>query len=376
MILKELENRLDGLFLKSRAMSWDNAGLQLGDVENNVKKIHISLDIAEHVLGQAIQNGADLILCHHPLIFKPLKTINTADWKGKLLYSLIEKGIAVYAAHTNYDIDPEGLSSHFMQKLGLKEGFAIQPYSEQWYKFVIFVPPEAEEKVRHAICSRGGGKWRDYSCCTFNTRGTGTFFPQKGSQPYSGQVGKLSFAKEVRIECILNEAILEDVVNQAVKAHPYQEAAYDVYRLENRFEQGGMGVAGRLEKPENLHDFLKSLKDKLGLDHFRWSKKNRAKKMIEKVAVVWGSANSLKEKLERLDCDLIMAGELNEHNVQDLMAQDKVVVELGHGISEKWAIEGMYDKLRAYFAKEKIDIGLSKSKNGYHVWRYDIGERI
>ncbi|MGM0366757.1 MAG: Nif3-like dinuclear metal center hexameric protein [Actinomycetota bacterium] len=373
MILRELEDRLDKLFLKSRAMSWDNAGLQLGRLERDIKKIHITLDISGDVVDKAIADGTDLIISHHPLIFNLLKKITSGNWKEKLVLSLAENNIAVYAAHTNYDICPEGLGDFFIRTLGLKSVSFIQPYSEQWYKFVIFVPPEAEEKVRHAICSRGGGKWKNYSCCTFNTQGVGTFFPEKGSAPYSGEVGKLSFAKEVRIECIVSQSILDEVVNEARRIHPYQEAAYDVYRLENRFEEGGIGVTGSLQEPAGLEEFLKIAKDSAGLPGLRWSGAIGEGKGIEKIAVVWGSANSLNEELAGLDCDLVMVGEINYHNAQDLTEQGKILVEIGHGLSERWAIEGIHDRLKAYLKKEGIKISLTKNNNGYSLWRYYIG---
>jgi len=376
MILRELVSKLDKLFLKSRAIDWDNVGLQLGSLDRDIRKIHVTLDIICRVVDEAVRDGADLIISHHPLIFDPLKKVTSQDYKGKMILSLVEKRIAVYVAHTNYDIAPDSFNDFFVNKIGLKNVSSIDPFSEQWYKFVIFVPPEAEEKVRHAICSRGGGKWKNYSCCTFNTQGRGTFFPMEGSKPYSGEVGKLSFAQEVRVECIVSESILNDVVSEAIKVHPYQEAAYDVYRLENRFDEGGIGTVGTLEKPVSMDVFLRLVKNAIGIDNFRWSASkidHLENKEISKVAIVWGSANSLKEKLIASDCDLVLVGEVSYHNAQDLTESGKIVVEIGHGFSEKWAIEGMYNKLSAYLKKEKIDISLSKNKNGYSLWRYYIG---
>jgi len=370
MILKDLVDRLDSLFLKSRAMAWDNVGLLLGDLEKDVKNIHVSLDIGKNTLSEAEENRTDLIISHHPLIFAPLKKITSGDSKGKLVLNLLQKGIAVYAAHSNYDIDPHGLNGFFARRLNLKDIAPIQPFSERWYKFVIFVPPEAEEKVRQAICSEGGGKWRNYSCCTFNTKGVGTFFPIEGSKPYSGEVGKLSFADEVRVECIVSESILDSVVKKSVEAHPYEEAAYDVYPLENRFEDGGIGITGSLEAKMGLDEFLKTAASALGINNFRWTGK---RKEIKKIAVVCGSANSLYERLARVDCELIMVGELSYHNCHELAESGKIIVEMGHGDSERCAIDGMHSRLSGYFKKENIDISLTKSKRGYCLWRYHIG---
>lgn len=376
MILRELEHRLDKLFSKSRAESWDNSGLQIGSLDSRIKKIMVALDVNNHVCQKAIKENIDLIITHHPLIFDPFKSITDRYGVGKILLDLIKKGIAVYSAHTNYDIMADGLAGYYSEKLDLEGVSTIQPYSQQWYKMTVFVPSGHEQEVREGICRAGGGKWGNYSCCTFNSRGQGTFYPREGSQPFIGKVGEISFADEVRIECIVEESRLNEVIEEALKAHPYQQPAYDVYRLENSFENGGLGIKGSLKQSIKFKQLLGKIKKELETDNFKWAADSTVfdpDKEVNSISVVWGSANSLKDKLLALDSEVVIVGEIGYHNACDVIGSGKAVIEMGHGSSEKWAIEDMYCRLKDYFKQEQIDISLTKSKKGYMCWRYYIG---
>src|SRR3989304_4600109 len=210
-----------------------------------------------------------------------------------------------------------GLNDFVAGILGFTNIEIIEERYEQWYKFVVFVPGEAAEEIRKIICQHGGGKWQNYSCCTFNVEGKGTFIPHKGSKPYTGKVGYMNYVDEVRIECIVNERELGSLIDAVVKAHPYEEVAYDVYKIENKFKGIGLGRWGELKKPQSFKSFTEKVKQELGIEVFSWMCKKDIKvddKKIGKVALVCGSANSLTQRLIGIDCDLVIVGEISYHN--------------------------------------------------------------
>ena len=375
MILKKLAQNLDEIFSKSLALDWDKVGLQVGNLGKNVEKILVSLDINNNVVDEAINLKADLILSHHPLIFDPINTVVSGDYLQKKVLSLIENKIAVYTAHTNYDVMPDGLNEYIINKLDLTDISIIEPQYKQWYKFVVFVPKEAEKKIRDIICREGGGQWKNYSCCTFNIEGTGTFTPLEGAKPYIGKIGSMSYVDEVRIECIVNESVLDKVVKSTIAAHPYEEVAYDIYKIENKFPDAGVGRSGELKSAKYFVEFLEVIKNKMDIGNFRWLSEiggELKEKKIKKIAVVNGSASSLTPKLAALDCDLLILGEIGYHDALSLAESGKIVVEVGHGCIEKWAIHDMHDKLEKFFQVQKVKMDIAKSKTGYAAWRYYI----
>jgi dinuclear metal center YbgI/SA1388 family protein len=375
MILKELALSLDKIFNRNLALSWDKAGLQIGNLESDINKILITLDITGDVVDEAVNLNSDLILAHHPLIFNSLDTILSSKAGEKEILVLIENRVAVYCAHTNYDLMKGGLNDFVASTLDLTGTEIIEERYEQWYKFVVFVPKEAEEKIRKVIFQHGGGKWQNYSCCTFNIEGKGTFIPQEGSKPYIGELGCVNYVDEVRIECIVNERNLSNLIDATIKAHPYEEVAYDVYKIENRFKDSGIGRWGKLKEPLSFKDFATKIKERLEINGFKWLYKKDIKvdnKKIRKVAVVCGSGNSIARRLADIDYDLVIVGEIGYHNALQIIESGKIIVAIGHGSSEKLAITDMCNKLEDFFQKQKIKIDILKSRFGYKSWRYQV----
>ncbi|MDD5622859.1 MAG: Nif3-like dinuclear metal center hexameric protein [Actinomycetota bacterium] len=376
MILKDLTLCLDRIFNKDIAPGWDKTGLQIGNLEKDIKKILVALDVSLEVADEAVKTKSDLVLTHHPLIHDPLDNILSSTTGGKQILKLIENGIASYCAHTNYDAMAGGLNDLIAGKLDLVNTEIIEDRYEQWYKFTVFVPIEVEEEIRKVICSRGGGQWKDYSYCTFNTKGKGTFIPGKGSKPYTGKAGKMSYVDEVRIECIVKETNLDSLINAVAKVHPYEEMAYDIYKIENKFRESGFGRLGELKKPQYFKNLASTIKKTLEIDSFAWMSKNDIKakdKKIQKVAVASGSSDSLTDRFVDMECDLIIVGEIKYHNALRIAESGKIIITTGHGSSEAPAIAGMSAILEEFLEKEKIKINVIKSKNGYKSWRYQIG---
>lgn len=376
MKLKELTKILDMQFHKECSLKWDNSGLLIGDFESEIKHILVALDIGSEVIGEAIKSKTNLIFTHHPLIFNPIKNIISNNYPGKEILKLAENKIAVYCAHTNYDMMENGLNDYLAGLLEMENINKIISYSAKWFKFVIFVPLDYEEKVRNAMCFAGGGCWKDYTCCTFNTEGNGTFKPGIDSNPFIGEKGSLSVVKEARIECIIQSEKLEDLIRNVLEAHPYDEPAYDVYPLENKFEEGGIGRIGSIKQAISSDAFLDFIKEKLNIYNFKYIFKSNSSiinKVIKKVAVINGSINSLTAELGSLDFDALICGEVNYHNAQLISENGRLLIELGHAESELFAIGHLFKILTKISDSMSLGLKILKSNNKELLWRYSIG---
>jgi len=376
MLLNNLTNTLDRLFNKTLALQGDPVGLQVGKLENDISKALITLDINFDVIDEAIKEKVDLIIAHHPLLFDPVKNILGSDTKGRMLFKLIENNIAVYIAHTNFDAMHDGLNQGIAEMIGFKNIEILERTSMQWYKFAVFVPPETADAVRDAVFENGGGSWANYSSCSFNTKGTGTFMPLEKARPYSGKKGEVNFVEEIRIECVVEEKNLAKLVNSVIKAHPYEEPAYDICKLENLHGNSSLACKGNLEPAQLLQAFMKNLKKSLNLDFLRFAVPagiDITNMLVKSAALINGSANAFTDRVavQNLDCELIIVGELKYSKVSEIVQCGKVLIELGHGESEKIAIDMMHDIL-VLNSKDLQGLKFIKSKNGFTGWRYYI----
>ena len=220
---------------KHYAMEGDPIGLHIGSLNKPVSKVMIALDVLEEVVDEAIENGVELIIAHHPLIYRPLKKIDTTTAAGRIVEKLIKHDIAVYAAHTNLDVAKGGVNDLLAAALQLENTEVLVPtYEVALKKLVVFVPKEAEAQVREAIGEAGAGAIGNYSHCSFSAEGTGRFLPEEGSEPAIGQVGSLKQYRKCGLKRLFPENIEKKVVSAMIKAHPYEEVAYDIYRLDNQ----------------------------------------------------------------------------------------------------------------------------------------------
>jgi len=376
MKLKELVNILDKEFHKDYSLSWDNTGLLIGDLKSEIQKLIISLDVNNSVVNEAIKEKADLIFSHHPLILNPIKNITSDNPQGQAILKAVENKIALYCAHTNYDIMEDGLNDYITRLLDIENIISIIPNHLKWFKFVVYAPCGYEEKIRNAICNAGGGQWKDYSCATFKTSGIGTFKPGNNSEPFIGEKGKLVFVDEVKIECIVKADNLKSLIVNVLAVHPYEEPAYDIIPIENVFPDGGLGRVGSIKKSLKLNEFLQFVKEKLNINNFRYISKDNSSIIdneIKNIAVINGSINSITSEICSLDIDCLICGEINYHNAQLISANDILIIELGHAESELFAIDDLF--LKMVNISESLSLGLKiiKSNNNEALWRYLSG---
>lgn len=325
---------MDRLAPRYLAESWDNVGLLLGSPAQRITKILVTLDVTKEVADQAVQDGVDLIITHHPILFKAVNHIRTDLSQGQILSSLLKANIAVYAAHTNLDSATGGVNDILAAKLKLHntEPLAVS-YTEKLYKLVVFVPKTHVEVVRKAITEAGAGHVGNYSHCTFMTSGTGSFLPLEGAVPFVGQQGIVEYAEESRIETIVPEQMSRRVIKAMLKAHPYEEVAYDMVQLANSGNGLGLGRIGKIETPMPLADFISQVKMVLGIENV--SVAAPRDKMVKKVAVCGGAGASLLHKAAFAGADVLVTGDVKYHEAQDAIAAGMAIIDAGHFATEQ-----------------------------------------
>ncbi|MFA9558758.1 Nif3-like dinuclear metal center hexameric protein [Evansella sp. AB-rgal1] len=335
---------------KSFAVEGDKIGLQIGTLNKPVKKVMIALDVLEPVVDEAINEGVDLIIAHHPIIFKPIKALRTDNAYGRTIEKLIKHDITVYAAHTNLDVAPGGVNDMMAEALQLESvEVLVETTGDPLKKVVVFVPEANADAVREALGNAGSGHIGNYSHCTFNTKGTGTFRPEEGSNPYIGQKGKMEFVSEVKIESIFPSSLEKKVLRAMKEAHPYEEVAYDVLNVDIKGETYGLGRLGYLPQEMTLEAFAEYVKNAFDVKGVRVV--GDLQRIIKKVAVLGGDGNKYINSALFKGADVYVTGDLYYHVAHDAMMEGLNMVDPGHNV-EKIMKEGVKNKV-ATFLEEK-----------------------
>lgn len=362
MLARELIKLMDNI-APSKLIDdkWDNSGLQMGSLEKEVKKILVALDISPITVKFAIDNKVDMIISHHPFFFSPIKIISSDDIKGKMIVDLIKNDIVVYSAHTNLDSAENGVNDILAKKLSLKNiKILSDSFIEKLYKIVVYVPNSHSELVREAMTSEGAGFIGNYSHCTFNITGIGTFMPREGTNPYIGKADKLEFVEEVRIETIVPHESLEKVINAMHRVHPYEEVAYDIYKLYNKGKEYGYGRIGELEKESTLYEFGKVVKESLNCDSIKLY--GNSSRIIKKVALCGGSGMDFLDHVYSKKADVYITGDIKYHDAQIALEKNIALIDAGHFYTESLIIPYIKEYLDE-MTQNQIDIMSFKEKS-------------
>ncbi len=328
--------------------NYDNSGLLIGNVNAETHAVLLCLDITEDIVDEALMLGANLIISHHPLIFNGLKSITGKNSVEKAVIKCIKNDIAVYAAHTNIDNNSKGVSFKMADKLGLLDVKPLVTYSGQLLKLVTFVPINFIDKVRQAIFDAGGGSIGNYDCCSFNLTGEGTFKAMEGSNPFAGEKNILHREPEIRLETILPKHLENSVLQALLRAHPYEEVAYDLYPLINHNPLTGAGAVGVLEIEEEEDSFLLRIKDVFGCQVIRHT--DFLNKKIKKIAVCGGSGYDFLKHAIKCKADVYITADIKYHQFSE--AEGKIIIaDIGHYESEQFILEVFYEILLKNFSK-------------------------
>ncbi len=352
MKIKELVQHLEIIAPLAYQESYDNAGLIVGDGEEELKGIIICLDVTEQVVQEAIDQGRNMILAHHPIIFKSLKKLSGNHYVERILIKAIRNDIAIYSAHTNLDNIFEGVNKTIGEKLGLKNMRILSPMANNLRKLVVFVPGHQATEVREALFRSGAGKIGGYDSCSFNLEGLGSFRAGDQTNPFVGEKGKLHFEPEVRIETIYPAHAEAQILRAMIKAHPYEEVAYDIYPVQNINFQIGAGIIGDIDETTE-HNFLAKLKstfDTAGIRHSAFLGKK-----IERVAICGGSGSFLIRNAIAASADVFVSADFKYHDFFE--ADNKILMtDIGHFESEQFTQELFYQLIVKKFPNIAVDL--------------------
>jgi dinuclear metal center YbgI/SA1388 family protein len=346
--LKDVANFLESFAPLSLQESYDNAGLITGDANTEIKTVLITLDVTEKVVDEAIQKNAQLIVAHHPIVFSGLKKFTGKNYVERTIIKAIKNDIAIYVAHTNLDSVDRGVNHKICEKLGLQNCKILQPASNQLKKLVTFIPVKSAGEVREAIFNAGAGNIGNYDSCGFIAEGLGTFRGNENSNPYVGKKGEIHAEKEIRFETIFPGYLQGKIIEALLKVHPYEEVAYDIYPIENKFEKVGMGMIGTFAEPKSEIEFLNQLKSIFNTGVIKHTALKD--KPVEKVAVCGGSGSFLLNAAKASGADFFVSGDFKYHQFFD--AENKIVIaDIGHFESEQFTKELFYELLTKKFPK-------------------------
>jgi dinuclear metal center YbgI/SA1388 family protein len=325
------------------AEAWDNPGLQVGDPAAEVTRIMVALDPTPDVIDSALKASCQLLVTHHPLIFKPLKSISTSTTHGASIQKAIKGGLSIIAMHTNYDIASGGLNDLLAAKIGLTGCSPLKVTTTNGLvKLVAFVPGDQLEQLRTALLpyAAAEGKYRD---CSFAAGGIGTFTPLDGAAPFTGTVGMLAKIPEERFELLIERSQLPRAVRALLAAHPYEEPAFDLYPLLNEGQKLGIGRIGRLAEPATLAEYVDRLRMILSAPALRYVGDPAAR--ISKVALCSGSGASLLHDADRSGADLLVTGDVKYHDARDAEDLGLALIDAGHFPTEIIMVDEITERL-------------------------------
>ncbi|MFC3417809.1 Nif3-like dinuclear metal center hexameric protein [Algoriphagus hitonicola] len=326
--------------------SYDNATLITGNPSQDLKGILCTLDCTEAVVEEAISLGANLIVAHHPIVFKGLKSLTGRNYVERTVIKAIKNDIAIFAIHTNLDHVAHGVNKRIANRLGLSQTKILKPKNQILQKLVFFVPKDHKNEVLDAVFEAGAGQIGDYKNCSFQLDGMGTFTPAEGAKPFCGEVGVPQFEAEVRAEVILPAFLSSKIVKAMKKAHPYEEVAYYLSNLENENQEVGAGMVGELVESMEAADFLDYLKERMNLQIVKHTAIFDRK--IKKIALCGGAGIFLLGDAKRAKADVFITSDVKYHEFFDAEGQ-LILCDIGHYESEIYTKELLGELLSQNF---------------------------
>ncbi|QDA61847.1 Nif3-like dinuclear metal center hexameric protein [Hymenobacter jejuensis] len=326
--------------------SYDNAGLQCGDPQVVVQGVLIALDCTPAVIDEAIRRGCNVVVAHHPVVFKPLKRLTGANEVEQTLMKAIKNDVAIYAAHTNLDNVVRGVNRKLAEKLGLQKLRILDPKSGMLAKLAVYTPAGHAEKLLRALYDAGAGQIGQYAECSFQFPGTGTFTPGPDSNPYEGQRGQPETTNELRVEVLLPLHRQRQVLHAMRQTHPYEEVAYDLIRLENEDQDVGSGMIGELPEALSPAEFRQLLRQALGVPVVKHTDYQSS---IKKVALCGGAGSFLIGKARNAGAEAYVTGDLKYHEYFGAEGH-LMLCDVGHFESEQFTGEVFRDLLTSSFS--------------------------
>lgn len=333
MIIQDVINHLEAFAPLAYAEDFDNVGLLVGDKNTTLTGVLVTLDTLEEVVDEAIQKNCNLIVSFHPIIFKGLKKITGKTYVERVVLKAIKHDIAIYAIHTALDNALQGVNDVICNQLKLHNKHVLIPQAQTIKKLTTFVPKDEAEQLRTALFNVGAGNIGNYSNCSFNVEGIGTFNGNENSNPTKGKKGSIHYEEETQITITYAKHLEPEILKTLFKTHSYEEVAYEIITLENKNQHIGIGMVGELEEPMDEKSFLNYLKTHMNTTHIRHS--SLSGKPIKKIAVLGGSGSFAIESAQAAGADVFITADLKYHDF--FRAENKIVLaDIGHYESEQF----------------------------------------
>ena len=327
------------------AAEWDNVGLQHGERSATVQRVVTCLTVTPEVVAEAVAEQAQLLVSHHPILFRAVKRLTDASPDGRMLLALLRRGIAVYSPHTAFDNTRDGINDLLAARLGLTNVLPLKRREEaRQCKIVVFVPDKDLTRVSEALFAAGAGRIGEYSECSYRLAGTGTFFGSEASKPTLGEKGRREEVSEWRLEVVCPEAKVEVVVAALRQAHSYEEPAFDVYPLKPGASQRGDGRVGLLPQPTALGDLARRTKEQLRSGPVQLI--GDAARTVRRVAIVCGAGGEMMPDALRTGADVFLTGEMRFHDYLAAQAQGLALLLPGHYATERFAVEELARRIQ------------------------------
>lgn len=352
--VKELAAYFEKLAPSCTAESWDNVGFLCGDGEAEVSRVLVALDVTEEVIEEAVQQGCQLILSHHPLIFRGMKQITENTLEGRKLRKLIAHQINVISLHTNMDVAQDGVNHQLACQLGLEQVELLHTtWKEGYQKIEVMVPVGYESAVADAMFQAGGGQWGSYSHCAFQSQGEGSFLPLPGSQPFLGAQGKLEHTAETKVEMIAPASAMGKAIAAMRSAHPYETPAYQVMDTHAPEKALGLGRIGNLPREMGGEEFLQWTKERLGCSGLRYTGK---KETVRRVAVGGGACGEFAGEAFAKGADVYVTADLKYHEFLDAKEKGWFLVDAGHFETENAICAHMAQLFTQEFGEDVVPL--------------------
>jgi len=359
---QKIINLLEQLAPRKLAEDWDNIGLLIGSEQHEISKIMVVLDIDETVLVEAIEKNVDLIITHHPFIFKGMKTITDKTYHGRMIRTLIKEDIHVYAAHTNLDVADNGLNDYLAHLIGLENLTVLNTTKkEPYYKLYTMVPKDSVEVVEEALYKSGAGRYEHYDQCSFKIEGRGSFRPLEGSNPTIGVVDKREHLDEVRIEVLVAEQVLDQCIKGLIKAHPYETPAYSVIKIENLSKLQGLGRVGVFREALSGRVLIEKMKEILNCELIRVA--GQLPDKVLKVGLCTGAGADFIHKAKLMGCDVYITGDLKYHEAQLANQLGLCIFDCGHYETEQIYMTYLAQYLQEKCLEKNYEVKLIKSES-------------
>lgn len=346
-LISDVISHLESVAPPSYQESYDNAQLLVGNPAEKVSGVLCTLDVTEEVVEEAINKGCNLIVAHHPIIFKGLMSITGKNYVERTVIKAIRADVGIYAIHTNLDHVLHGVNAKIAEKIGLRNLKILSPKKETLTKLVTFIPPQETEKVVKSLYEAGAGIIGEYKNCSFQVAGKGTFLPLENANPSAGQIGKHQEENENRVEVMFPTYLQGKIIKNLKQAHSYEEVAYYIHPLANENQEVGAGLIGELEIGMNEEDFFIHLKKQMNLrvvKHTRF-----LGKQIKNVALCGGAGSFLLGAAKRSNADIFITSDIKYHEFFDADNQ-LILADIGHYESEFFTKELLFNILSQKFS--------------------------